>query len=473
MDKEENPKPTDEPRLTFDYSKVREDMPGSHLELMSKVHDYLSDPRHQTFFQTDVKHGYFSVVLHPDDCHLFAFAIAGIGQLQPTRMPQGLRSAGFTMSELMNITLGPIPEPCSEPSLMHGEATKAAPIAFYMDDLFSGHPDFESQFAFLRDQFFPQIEWAKLTLSFQKFRLFVDRVTALGVDHHVGGKIHILPSRVETLAKWPEPRNVREVQGFLGAVGITRRWVKNFAEMAQPLNQLTGGVPWRWMQSEQLSFELLWIKCTSNVAMNGIDWSLDTHFYTDASGFAGGLVITQFQKKEGVTRPIEVPIIYDALTFSATERKYQTYKRELCAMVKFSTKFQYLLRNPERPGIIHTDHKPLIHFLESSLHDGIYRHWAAKLCELNIKIVHIKGKRNVVADSLLRTIFFEEDCGADSVVQEIQGRLQKEGHQWVWKDGKDGFEAFLESLAEKEQVEVVSLGTLHNVPVFALQSSTS
>ena len=149
VDKEENPKPTDEPRITFDYSKVKEDMPGSHLELMSKVHDYLSDPRHRTFFQADVKHGYFSVVLHPDDRHLFAFSIPGIGQLQPTRMPQGSKSAGFTMSELMNIALGPIPEPYPESSLMHGEAADAASIAFYMDDLFSGHPDFESQFVFL------------------------------------------------------------------------------------------------------------------------------------------------------------------------------------------------------------------------------------------------------------------------------------------------------------------------------------
>ena len=197
-------------------------MPGSYLELMSKVHNYLLDPRHQTFFQADVKHGYFSVVLHPEDCHLFTFFISGIGQLQPTQMPQGSRSAGFTMSELMNITLEPIPEPKSEFSLMHDNLTKPASIAFYMNDLFSGHPDFESQFTFLRDQFFPRIEWAKLTLSFRKFQLFVDHIKALGVEHHVGGKIHILSKRVETIAKWPEPTNVKKVQGFLKAVGITR-----------------------------------------------------------------------------------------------------------------------------------------------------------------------------------------------------------------------------------------------------------
>ena len=207
--------------------------------------------------------------------------------------------------------------------------------------------------------------------------------------------------------------------------------------------------------------------------MHGIDWSLDTHFYTDASGFAAGLVITQSQRQDKGSAPVEVPIIYDALTFSPTERKYQTYKRELCAMVKFATKFRYLLQNPALPGIIHTDHKPLIHFLGSSLHDGVYGHWAAKLRELHIKIVHIKGARNVVADGLSRTVNFREDCEEDDVVRDVEERLQKEGHQWIWKEGKDGFEAFLKSLDKKGQEEVVGQGTLHNIPVFALQSSTS
>ena len=85
-------------------------------------------------------------------------------------------------------------------------------------------------------------------------------------------------------------------------------------------------------------------------------------------------MITQFQKASRELKLIEVSIIYNALTFSVTEQKYQTYKQKLCAIVKFAIKFQYLLQNSEHSGIIHTDYKLLIHFLNSSLHDGIYRH---------------------------------------------------------------------------------------------------
>ena len=184
---------------------------------------------------------------------------------------------------------------------------------------------------------------------------------------------------------------------------------------------------WRWTKSEQLSFKLTQIECATRVSMHGVDWTIDIHFYTDASGFGGGLVVTQFQQIGGST--MEVPIIYNAVTFSLTKRCYVTYKREVCVMVKFASKYHYLLRDPTRQAIIHTDHKPLVHFLESSMHDRTYGHWVAKLQELNIKIVHIKGKRNKVTDELSQTIFFQENCFNNEVIQDIVLRLSREGFQ--------------------------------------------
>ena len=56
VDKVENPRPEDEPRITFDYSRVTEELPGTYMELSSKVHDNLSDPRHRILFAADLKH---------------------------------------------------------------------------------------------------------------------------------------------------------------------------------------------------------------------------------------------------------------------------------------------------------------------------------------------------------------------------------------------------------------------------------
>lgn len=116
VDKVENPQATDEPRLTFDYPHVKE----AHMELAQDIHDYLERPEHSLYLQIDLKHSYYSITLHPDDRHIYAFTISGFGQLQPTRLPQGCCGVAFSMSTLMNRALGAIPSPVAKPSLPIG-----------------------------------------------------------------------------------------------------------------------------------------------------------------------------------------------------------------------------------------------------------------------------------------------------------------------------------------------------------------
>lgn len=80
VDKIENPKPTDEPRMTFDYSKVVEELPGVHMQLMGNYHDYLSNPKQGYYMTADLKYGYSLVLIHPEDRKFFAFTIPDMGQ---------------------------------------------------------------------------------------------------------------------------------------------------------------------------------------------------------------------------------------------------------------------------------------------------------------------------------------------------------------------------------------------------------
>ena len=503
VDKVENPLPTDEPRMTFDYSRVTELLPGAHLELSSKVHDHLSNPQHGCLFSADLKHAYLTIPLHQDDRHYFAFTISGIGQVQPTRMQQGSQSAGFTMTELAYRAFGPIPVPSPEPSLLHSEdPTIPPPLTFYMDDFFGGFRNFEELFAFLHNHFFPRVEWARLLLSFKKLRLFASRIKALGVVHEIGGLVRILEDRIEKIARWPKPTNQSEVRGFLGTVAITRRWIKNFSELARPLSRLTGKVRWRWTDSEDLSFEILKVKCATQTAMHGINLCLPIHIYTDASGFAAGCAVTQVHSTNKAEEPlqkpsaadqrsgkpftteqktgkqtrkpsaeagIEVPVLYDSITLTPTQQKYPTYKRELLAIVTFCTKYDYLCKHPYQPTVVHTDHKPLTHFLTSDLHEGVYGNWADKLRRLNISIQYIPGHRNKAADGLSRTLFRDPDCLEDPTVTLAKQTLDHEGPKWIWKDGAGGFEAFLKSLDQPGLGEVINQGTLYGVSVFSLE----
>ena len=65
-------------------------MPENYLELLLKVHDYLSDSYHSVFFLADLKHAYYTVhtiPLYLDDREVFAFTILRIDQLQPICIP--------------------------------------------------------------------------------------------------------------------------------------------------------------------------------------------------------------------------------------------------------------------------------------------------------------------------------------------------------------------------------------------------
>ena len=44
--------------------------------------------------------------------------------------------------------------------------------------------------------------------------------------------------KVKGVLNWPAPRNIKEVQTFLGLANYYRRFIKNFAKIAAPLHML-------------------------------------------------------------------------------------------------------------------------------------------------------------------------------------------------------------------------------------------
>ena len=145
--------------------------------------------------------------------------------------------------------------------------------------------------------------------------------TALGITHSIGGMVRVLGSRIEKVARWPVPSDQSRVRAFLGVVGITKRWVKNFAELARPFTRLTGKVSSRWDLAEQLSFEILRIKCYIRSAMYRIDLIKIVYFYIDTTTYIIDLTIIRFIliKKVDVSikdKLIKVLIIYKFFLFT-------------------------------------------------------------------------------------------------------------------------------------------------------------
>ena len=87
---------------------------------------------------------------------------------------------------------------------------------------------------------------------------------------------------------------------------------------------------------------------------------------------------------------------------------------------------------------------------------------------LNITIEYILGPRNKCADGLSRTVFRQEDCSEDSQVHKLSEALVTHGPQWVWKDGKGGYEQMLTELSSAEREEILDFGTANGLRPFSL-----
>ena len=46
------------------------------------------------------------------------------------------------------------------------------------------------------------------------------------------------PVKVAMILEWPEPRNVKDIQSFLGFANFYRRFINGYSEMIQPLTPL-------------------------------------------------------------------------------------------------------------------------------------------------------------------------------------------------------------------------------------------
>jgi len=72
------------------------------------------------------------------------------------------------------------------------------------------------------------------------------------------GHVEMDPVKVAGIRDWLTPRNVTEVQLFVGFINFYRRSIQDFSHIAKPLHQLTKkGEVWKWAGDKRRAFEEL------------------------------------------------------------------------------------------------------------------------------------------------------------------------------------------------------------------------
>jgi len=148
-----------------------------------------------------------------------------------------------------------------------------------------------------------RLEENNLFVKPEKCKWKVREVKFLGVV--IGPKgVEMQKKKVEGVLNWPAPRNVKEVQKFLGLANYYRRFIKDFARIAAPLHVLVRKEKkWKWEKEQKEAFEKLKAEFTTEPVLAIPDIDREMRVKADALDYAtGGVLSTKCE--DGKWRPV-------------------------------------------------------------------------------------------------------------------------------------------------------------------------
>ena len=294
-------------------------------------------------------------------------------------MPFGMKNAPATFQRMVNGVIRGL-EGCDA----------------YIDDLVIYSDSWEDHIQLLQ-KFFSRLRGAHLTVNLSKSEFCRARVKFLG--HIVGqGEVAPVVSKVEAILKFPTPVDKREIMRFLGMAGYYRKFCYNFSTIAEPLTTLLQKQKkFVWSTECQHAFEKIKSLLLSAPVLKAPDFKKPFKLQVDASDIGIGAVLLQ----EGRCS-IDHPVCYFSYKFNKHQVNYSTTEKETLALLLALQHFDVYLGTTIAPVEVYTDHNPLVFIEKMKNKNQRLLRWSLAFQEYNLKIRHIKGRDNVIADALSR-----------------------------------------------------------------------
>jgi hypothetical protein len=141
------------------------------------------------------------------------------------------------------------------------------------------------------------------------------------------GNFRMDPIKIKAITEWPTPLNVKDIQSFLGFTNFYRKYIKKYSDIARILSRLTGSELWEWHEEQQEAFDKLRLSFEEHPILHMAKHHGKFKVETDASGFACGGVLYQWQDGKWVT------LAFRSNVLNPAEHNYGTDDRELLAIV--------------------------------------------------------------------------------------------------------------------------------------------
>lgn len=356
------------------------------------------------FSVVDLKDAYFQIPLKEESRDYTAFRTPQ-GLFRFKVCPFGLTNAPFTMCRLMDRVIGFDLEPN---------------VFVYLDDIVIATNTFEDHIRLLKIVA-ERLKAANLTISLDKSRFCRKQVSYLGYLLTEDG-VSIDNSRISPILDYARPRSVKDIRRLLGLAGFYQRFIRNYSSIVAPISDLLKKTKSKfiWTEAAEKAFGDLKAALVSAPILSNPDFNCPFVIESDASDNAVGAALIQLQDGQPKV------IAYFSKKLSNTQKKYASVEKECLGVLLAIEHFRHYVEGTRFKVV--TDARSLLWLFTIGVESGNSKllRWALKIQSYDIELEYRKGKNNILADCLSRSLETIETLAIDPEYQELQNKIKQD-----------------------------------------------
>uniref|UniRef100_A0A183C354 RNA-directed DNA polymerase n=1 Tax=Globodera pallida TaxID=36090 RepID=A0A183C354_GLOPA len=371
-------KPDGSYRFCVDYRKLNQVTKRSTYYL-PRIQSILDEVSGKKFFSVaDCSSGFFHIKLAKGHEERSAF-ICHMGLFEWLRCPFGLAGAPTTFQRAME----EVRQTCS------------ATFLVYLDDCIIGSMTEDEHLNDI-NTFLKTMTEVGFRLKPEKCRFAMGEIRYLG--HLISAKgVRIDQKDVEPIQRLKKPTNITELRSLIGALSYFRKFIYGFAEILQPIYELTKNESTTaWGTEHDRALEELKERLTTAPVLAPPRFGKPFVVETDASlkAIAGCLLQKNLEEETH-------PICYFSRVLTKHEKRYSVVELEALAICASLKNFRPYLEGAGKSTVI-TDNSALTSLFRRKDLEGRLSRYQLAIMAFDVEIVHRPGKKNKFCDHLSR-----------------------------------------------------------------------
>ncbi|XP_055589182.1 uncharacterized protein LOC129741468 [Uranotaenia lowii] len=292
-------------------------------------------------------------------------------------------------------------------------------VFVYLDDIVIATKTFAEHLRLLK-LVAERLNKGNLTISLDKSRFCRKQVSYLGYLLTEEG-VAIDNSRIAPILDYARPRSVKDIRRLLGLAGFYQRFIKEYSRIVTPISDLLKKSKQKfvWTEAAEGAFNELKSALVSAPILGNPSFDHPFVIESDASDNAVGAAL--IQHIEGEPRVIA----YFSKKLSSTQRKYAAVEKECLGVLLAIEHFRHYVEGT-RFKIV-TDARSLTWLFTMGVGTGNAKllRWALKIQSYDIELEYRKGRNNILADCLSRSVEAINSVSTDEKYEELLEKICK------------------------------------------------